>query len=1077
MATDFSRIRLNPLLDYAGVQLKQGAVLLDADANEGMAIIDRRLRALASDVLGRATVGSNTKDAFRITLGTTGTGAQTLNIGPGRLYVDGLLAENHGRPDPADRVFDDLMGEERFAAPVPYESQPYFPDPTPLPRAGRHLVYLDVWNREVTQLENPQLVEPAVGVETGSRLQTVWQVRVLGEEAGNATTCGSPDGELPGWADVIAPSTGRLTTGTFEVAAVDDPCELPPTGGYRGLENQLYRVEIHDPGQPGGTATFKWSRENASIGSRVASVISASELELESLGRDEVLRFNTGDFVEIIDDVREFSQLSGEVRSITVANATRRITLSAPLPAQMLPAAFPDSAFPSQRNLRVRLWSQRGAVLATATNGATTVFQDLSAPGSTGLINVPAAGTTLLLENGVTVSFDSTGNKGFRVGDFWVFAARTSDASVEILDKAAPRGIHHHFARLSLWDAGTNTEPTDCRHHWPPEGGGDDCACTQCVTPESHASGQLTIAEAVRRVQETGGTVCLKVGEYVLREPVRMTNTQGVHIRGDGYKTMLFAADGAFAIDTGIAIEIENLTLMTMGTRPAISVRSGQAISLHDMFIVVGNPQAPGSAIALSGAVIDLVIRDNWITAPSGVRALDPTAPEPFNVLFTADVRIENNQFISDRQAIAFAGNIFHMQGMSIRANEISGCREGGIVMLSEAYPGSAVRIADNTLAVNGPGIRCGTNFCWIEGNRVHAGKLENRDPVGAGITLESGPNPDTQPHYELLSNQIAGFPDAGIFIDDSVQELICKLNIIEGCGNGIVTAVSVVLGSVSIENNHLRDIGAPHAPLETDPFIFGISLRRTKSATVAGNQLQRIGKVAPVGIQRIAGIVQFAVRSSQVSNNHVREVGPPIGTSTAIVAGIQMLGPYEDHVVTGNHVSRDLDTANVDGATWFALLVEEPASPTPIIHVGNFTVVHLAAARMLVLDGTHVFTHDLVLDPTGANPLALGQSSVVVNGNVLYARGGTPAVHIVTTRDVKLSDNSCTLNGNEAVISATCAVAVMNSNSVRGLGRTAINMHVAGSQSAVLGNATNGEIFVNGQLLPAPWAPLNVRI
>ena len=80
-----------------------------------------------------------------------------------------------------------------------------------------------------------------------------------------------------------------LTTGTFEVAPVDDPCELPPTGGYRGLENQLYRVEIHDPGQPGGTATFKWSRENASVGSRVASMVSAGELELATLGRDDVL--------------------------------------------------------------------------------------------------------------------------------------------------------------------------------------------------------------------------------------------------------------------------------------------------------------------------------------------------------------------------------------------------------------------------------------------------------------------------------------------------------------------------------------------------------------------------------------------------------------------------------------------------------------------------------------------------------------------------------------------------------------------------------------------------------------------
>ena len=66
MATDFSRVRLNPLLDYAGVELKQGGVLLDADANELVAIVDRRLRALASDVLGRATVSATTPDAFKL---------------------------------------------------------------------------------------------------------------------------------------------------------------------------------------------------------------------------------------------------------------------------------------------------------------------------------------------------------------------------------------------------------------------------------------------------------------------------------------------------------------------------------------------------------------------------------------------------------------------------------------------------------------------------------------------------------------------------------------------------------------------------------------------------------------------------------------------------------------------------------------------------------------------------------------------------------------------------------------------------------------------------------------------------
>jgi len=40
-------------------------------------------------------------------------------------------------------------------------------------------VYLDVWNREVTPLERPDLVELALGVDTSTRRQTVWQVRIL----------------------------------------------------------------------------------------------------------------------------------------------------------------------------------------------------------------------------------------------------------------------------------------------------------------------------------------------------------------------------------------------------------------------------------------------------------------------------------------------------------------------------------------------------------------------------------------------------------------------------------------------------------------------------------------------------------------------------------------------------------------------------------------------------------------------------------------------------------------------------------------------------------------------------------
>jgi hypothetical protein len=108
-----------------------------------------------------------------------------LQIGKGRLYVDGLLAENHGARsnDAAKKLFDPLLAEVRFADLINYAEQPYLPNPPALPRAGRHLIYLDVWERELTHLERPDLIEVAVGVDATSRLQTAWQVRVLDPDA------------------------------------------------------------------------------------------------------------------------------------------------------------------------------------------------------------------------------------------------------------------------------------------------------------------------------------------------------------------------------------------------------------------------------------------------------------------------------------------------------------------------------------------------------------------------------------------------------------------------------------------------------------------------------------------------------------------------------------------------------------------------------------------------------------------------------------------------------------------------------------------------------------------------------
>ena len=119
MGADISRVRFDPLRDFAGVVLQQGRVLLDADFNEYVALLDRRLRAETCDLTsfgpdpnhaGVAWVPRQTPDGFQVLVAGGG-----LTIGRGRMYVDGLLAENHGLAPPA---FDPLLSESTGTAEI-----------------------------------------------------------------------------------------------------------------------------------------------------------------------------------------------------------------------------------------------------------------------------------------------------------------------------------------------------------------------------------------------------------------------------------------------------------------------------------------------------------------------------------------------------------------------------------------------------------------------------------------------------------------------------------------------------------------------------------------------------------------------------------------------------------------------------------------------------------------------------------------------------------------------------------------------------------------------------------------------
>ena len=127
---------------------------------------------------------------------------------------------------------------------------------------------------------------------------------------------------------------------------------MAPVGGYRGTENRLYRIEVHNGGGA-GEATIKWSRDNGAVATAITGPIANATTKpivtVQRLGRDDVLRFGANDWVELLDDAHELDGMPGviaQVDSIDVSQST--VTLTAPLTDTIDP----------QRNPRLRRWDQ-----------------------------------------------------------------------------------------------------------------------------------------------------------------------------------------------------------------------------------------------------------------------------------------------------------------------------------------------------------------------------------------------------------------------------------------------------------------------------------------------------------------------------------------------------------------------------------------------------------------------------------------------------------------------------------------------------------------------------------------------
>lgn len=529
MKNDSSRFTFDARKHFSSVRMQQGRVQIDADGNEQSDIVKYRIETEARDVIGLCGAPMH-YPAFHIVgaLSELNTEEKALPgnaalpagfklpdflISAGRYYVDGILCENEGLTS--------------------YLEQPDLLDAPPITEAGLYLIYVDVWQRLVTALDDPSIREIALGgPDTATRAKTVWQVKYWpvvvpdGKKVdGNCLT------KFEVFEKLIAPSDGKLSARTKPPQANTNPCIVPPGAGYTGLENQLYRVEIHDSG----------SALDATTVGLAATRVPDKNDQIRVGGT-----WQAGQPIEVFSSKAGDDPLNGTLAYVTKVEGTIKKTLTLGIDVSKI--AFDE--------LRVRKvaatfkWSRDNGVVVTtiqSMKGQEVTVHDLGPddalgfkvgqwveisddelelkglPGQLAQITKIDSAINLITLNIVPTALDATQSShvnmdrhpklrrwdgvgavkfvsgdrfldletgvqvrffagSFRTGDYWITAARTATADTRSGNIDWPRdaasepvpqlpfGIKHHYCRLAMlhWDGKNFDVVSDCRNLFPP---------------------------------------------------------------------------------------------------------------------------------------------------------------------------------------------------------------------------------------------------------------------------------------------------------------------------------------------------------------------------------------------------------------------------------------------------------------------------------------------------------------------------------------------------------------------------------------------------------------------------------
>jgi hypothetical protein len=446
---DFSRWTFDPGRDYSGVLHQQGRIQLDTGFNDAAAITKDDIRRLA-----RMVIGPHGGDPGAFKVHAHGTG---LVAGHGTYYVNGIGCQNaRALPLPWFRARD-LADDETY------------------------LVYLDLWEREVLSIQDPELIDPAIRhADSTLRTKVSWQVRfvpIYGEHEHD-----KDDDDLEWLVHKLWRFAARVEDGLeeiwkrFEAWLEDKPAPrerardpdrrraeheqrlawepvydayvcrsrppllwVTPQSKYTGHVPALIRLEVHEASPSGRGATFKVSKDN---GATVCPIKAAVNDKTVVVGAPPSgpIRLRKDDLVELVTDHNLRTRAPGPLLLLTSEVSPRpgddsfEVTLSGPLD-------LPDDDEPQALHAFLRRWD-----------------------AAFGILDAGRA-RRIGLGDGVEIELDSEGR--YRRGDAWSIPVRVRTIAGSDEPWRIRSGIDWPSDRIAGEDRSRPQGPQD-EHHFAP---------------------------------------------------------------------------------------------------------------------------------------------------------------------------------------------------------------------------------------------------------------------------------------------------------------------------------------------------------------------------------------------------------------------------------------------------------------------------------------------------------------------------------------------------------------------------------------------------------------------------------